>query len=47
MVYLLIALRRVSGDSRAKTAFKGILLVPLYVVVFFIFGLGFITSWPF
>jgi len=43
MVYLLIALRRVSGDSWAKTAFKGILLVPLYVVVFFIFGLGFIT----
>ena len=43
IVYLLIALRRVSGDSWAKTACKGILLIPLYVIGFFIFGFGFIT----
>jgi len=41
--YVPMALRRVYGGSRIMTAVKTVPLVLLYLVTFFIFGLGFVT----
>ena len=43
LAYVPIALRRVYGGSRTMTALKAVPLVLIYMVVFLIFGLAFIT----